>query len=738
MRFLREINISLAGRAAFWLFGILALFSCEKERPVHEERMAPQSHFVLMEASDQDWPENSLISVFSNSLNRPYILSRKEGRPLFEEVSSPRPVRGLEVAAPCAVFPYQEGMTISREGIVSLMLPSERNFVDLAYPPRAALLSAGDSLMSFQETCGYLLFQLTGQPDAVLNRVRIISCNGEPLSGTATLRFVSGTPVLSMAAQDAGEITVYQEGGVRFPSDGSPLILSIPVPQGVLSQGVTVEFENSEGFRMETSFDGPLDIRRGEALALTASLSKPRFRSFSLDGEEAWVLCKTGVSVILPVGTDVSRMTASFTTDVCDVYVGNEKQTAGVSVQDFTKPVTYRLVPLFGSPVECTVSACRFDLPALSIITQDEAPIISRVDWQKGATVMLRHTEGTLEDLGTTQIRGRGNSTWSYPKKAYAVKLDKKQALLGMPKDKRWNLLANWMDRTNMRNDIAFALARKTRSLEWTPRGRFVEVILNGEHKGNYYLCEHIKLAESRVNITEMTSEDVSGPAVTGGYIFELDSWFDEVNKFRTDALNMPVMIKEPDEDVLVPEQMAYVQDYFNTVESILTHLDSTTEDFRDYLDVDTYIDWWFVHELTRNAEPRQPKSVYMYKDREGKLKAGPCWDFDWGTFIPATSWWNTISVWYPYLFRDASFRKRVQEKWTETKADFEEVLPYIDEVAASLRNSDTMDSILWPITGSDANGDEDLDFDTAVSHLRENLANRISWMNRRIQNGSF
>ena len=132
-------------------------------------------------------------------------------------------------------------------------------------------------------------------------------------------------------------------------------------------------------------------------------------------------------------------------------------------------------------------------------------------------------------------MRGRGNSTWNYPKNPYAFKLDDKAEILGMPKHKRWVLLANWMDRTLLRNRTSFQIAAST-GLAWTPNGEFVEVILNGQHIGNYYLCEQVKIDENRLDINDpYDAEDAySGNPADYGYLLEADDSYDETWKFTT------------------------------------------------------------------------------------------------------------------------------------------------------------------------------------------------------------
>ena len=178
----------------------------------------------------------------------------------------------------------------------------------------------------------------------------------------------------------------------------------------------------------------------------------------------------------------------------------------------------------------------------------------------------------------------------------------------------------------------------------------------------------------------------------------------------------MPVNIKDPDEEVLVAKQFDYIRNYLNQVERTL-YADNFSLDghsYTDYIDVNSFIDWWFVHELTLNGEPRWPKSSYMYKGRNGKLFAGP--------------------VWYNRLFDDPTFVNTVKKKWTETKTLFENVVQEIDNTEVKIRNSDNINIQMWPID-QNTNGDESMEFTEAVDRLRQSYLDRISWLNSAINN---
>lgn len=366
-------------------------------------------------------------------------------------------------------------------------------------------------------------------------------------------------------------------------------------------------------------------------------------------------------------------------------------------------------------------------LPRVYIDTPEEKPITSKTEWLEGATIKIVDNDGTeYLDMGTS-IRGRGNSTWGYPKKPYALKLDSKSEVLGMPKHKRWVLLANWMDRTLLRNDVAFEIGRRT--MDWAPRGRFIELYLNGKHQGNYYLCEQIKPDENRVNIDD------------DGYILEFDTYgpYDEINYFYTPVKQYPVTIKEPDEEVITSwdhQMFLYISEYTGTLEQILENdklAQERWEEVQELIDVRSYIDWWLIHEVTYNLEPLHPKSSYMHKASDGKLYAGPIWDFDWGTYQDYQTYIAlTECLWYGYFFKYPEFKAAVKERWAEVRDVYASMDKYIEDAAAYIKESNDVNIYKWPLT-STTNGDEKLTFEKAITKMRSSYNGRVEAINNYI-----
>ena len=374
-------------------------------------------------------------------------------------------------------------------------------------------------------------------------------------------------------------------------------------------------------------------------------------------------------------------------------------------------------------------------LPVVVIHTENKAEIHDKINWMNAN--MTIDGIGEFPDYeGTVTIRGRGNSTWGYPKKPYAVRLDTKSEILGMPSHRRWVLLANYMDRTLMRNHIAFEISRRT-GLEWTPRGQFVEVVLNDIHCGCYYLCEQIKSDENRVNIVEMGADDLDEESITGGYLLEFDAYYDEINKFRSKIFDLPVMFSEPDETVLQPEQFEYIRNYIDSLERLLTAPDFVqTRAYASLIADTTFIDWWIVMELTGNSEAENPGSCYFYKDRMDVLKAGPVWDFDWGTFRRRSDFCAKEGLYYSQLFKDPVFINKVKARWSQFKPSFEDIKVVMEDTWKLLMNSAELDDEMWDLKNFNSiNEDESLSYNDAFYRMRSNYSFRLDWLDGQIRN---
>ena len=370
------------------------------------------------------------------------------------------------------------------------------------------------------------------------------------------------------------------------------------------------------------------------------------------------------------------------------------------------------------------------------------------------ATFVNRDDGKVLYEESTATIRGRGNTTWTnFPKKPYYLKFDKKQNLLGKSKNKskKYILLANWMDRTNLRNAVALEAARRT-SMEWVPNGMFVELYLNDQYNGLYYLCEKIEVEDGRLNpktVDYLFTMDMSD---TSEWHFKVDYGYRPNSQYTyyntpnyTPQTQIPFEVKYPEaEDGETAEAFK---------ERITAEAKPMIEVFAQKIaakesaavaDLDSFCDWFLVHSLCTNVEPNHPKSCYMYhRKSDGKMYAGPVWDFDWGTFVPGKTGFlieNCLfygkNTTYQGFFKDPVFVAKLVERWVALKPEFETLGAYVDAQAAFIEPVESANHTKWPIKYGDggtsissavtANGDQAMDFMDAVERMKNAITERI------------
>ncbi len=383
-------------------------------------------------------------------------------------------------------------------------------------------------------------------------------------------------------------------------------------------------------------------------------------------------------------------------------------------------------------------------MPAVYVTCSTPISGHTKEDWQP-ATIRI-DGGNILPDLAEmeTEIRGRGNTTWGWKKKPFALKLSKKQEVLGMPKHKRWCLIANHMDRTHMRNRVAYYLGANSK-LAYTTRNEYAEFYYNDVYQGLYLVTEQIKIDENRVNIPELETGD-TGEAATGGYLLEFDTNYDEDKRFRSSTTYIPINLKGPDAEDISDEQWRYIQEYVNSADLAVFN---NSKPF-DYLDMTSLIDYWIIFEVTANHEVLHPKSIYFHKDRGGKLAAGPIWDFDYQTLIQATqtSWinynlsyayneypWYENNWWNLLIKQNSEFKAALKQRWQEWYPFLQTIPAFIEQEREKISEAAARNLTKWPEIDDTGyvNGDERLSFDAAVDRLKSVYSTRLNWMNNEI-----
>lgn len=486
-------------------------------------------------------------------------------------------------------------------------------------------------------------------------------------------------------------------------------------------------------------------------------------------------------------------------TEGATVYVNDVEQESGSSAVDFSSPVTYKVVSQDGIESYYTVTITNSGLPIVVVdqsttlvdgqwYTWEQANLSVRSkdsEWAEDDVITIYNADGTKNvDAQYAGIRLRGNSTMKMPKKPFAIKFNDKQEVLGMPKHKRWILLANWIDRTMIRNAVSFDLARQTQTaweteglsqgMIWQPHGQNVELVINGRHVGNYYLCEHIKVNKNRLaindcyeDVVEDSGESVADDISNVGFLLEFDNAYDEDYKFYTSYRSLPCMFKENP-----GTHYSTIKSKINTIDQYLYN--GNFEAAYELLDIYSVIDQWLVQEITMNNEWRYPKSVYMYINGTGKLTAGPVWDFDYMTYpnyeniSTIYSYYSgkgesvtypsynintlmyTLSgtnghtyMWYPLLFTDSTFITAVKERWTTMKPYLLNTINTVGTLGEQNKVSAIYNDQMWPYEAGerqtydtwfvDFSGDERMTYEEAISNMQTFLQNRITAMDTKI-----
>ncbi|AFN74216.1 Spore coat protein CotH [Melioribacter roseus P3M-2] len=361
---------------------------------------------------------------------------------------------------------------------------------------------------------------------------------------------------------------------------------------------------------------------------------------------------------------------------------------------------------------------------------------------------------------GWIGIEYRGNASFRISdKKPYTIETRKEDGsnrnveLLGLPKENDFVLRAVYIDKTLMRDALAYYMYRSMG--KWAPRTRHVELVLNGEYQGVYVLEEKIKPDKNRLDIAKMDSADTSGEALTGGYIWCVNRrWGDEEHNDllfdSTEADGNPRFLKYPQPDEVMPQQLEYIRNLEQEFCDVMAGPNYNVPfiGYDKYIEVSSFIDEIIIQELTGNSDAYSYSS-YFYKDRGKKICAGPIWDFDqalcnsthhngdrydeWRIKIPD----GARPQFWDKLFGDKEIQKQLKNKWTEYRQESlktERIIAFIDSVANYLQEAQEHNFKKWPILGvsiwRSLPGAEERDtYHKEVDFMKEWLINRLEWM---------
>lgn len=424
-------------------------------------------------------------------------------------------------------------------------------------------------------------------------------------------------------------------------------------------------------------------------------------------------------------------------------------------------------------------------IPVLYVDTKNGEAITSKENYLKGTLKTQgnrTYSEETQWYDGKMQIRGRGNATWNNPKKPYKLKLDSSFKMFGMGKSKHWVLLANYTDNSLLRNKISYDLSGAM-GLPYM-KSVHVELILNGEYKGNYLLCEQVKLEEDKIavegfedkvkdaakaiskktgldrdaleeamleNLDWVTSDVLTFQGntytvsqycdkipVTGGFLLELDYYDDEVSQIITPG-NKRVKFKNPEYAKTNTELYNYVKDYLTAFEAAIGSDDFHTQyrgesvHYSKLFDMDSMIRFWLMQEIFYNWDGMN-NSNYFYKDVDGPMYFGPIWDMDltagnagassdstWQTF--GFDFWQHPNQWFRSITKDPYFVVQAYEYYQSIRNT---LIPQMQEEIAALKEelkeSGTANKKMWK------NSDT---YPSSVDGFANWMTRHIAWMDK-------
>ncbi len=358
---------------------------------------------------------------------------------------------------------------------------------------------------------------------------------------------------------------------------------------------------------------------------------------------------------------------------------------------------------------------------------------------------------------GKIGIELRGKTSLRFRKHQYGIEIqddagnDKDASLLQLPAESDWVLNGPYSDKTLMRNYLAYEFSNRIG--RYASRTKFVEMFLNDKgdatigdkhYVGVYLLIEKIKRGKDRVDIKSLKPADI-----TGGYMLKIDK-MDWYETYFSTHYGTRLFYVYPKGREMSDAQKTWIQNYMNEFEAALAGKDFKDPErgYAKYIDTDAFIDHFIINELFRNIDGFR-NSTYMYKDRGGKLKMGPVWDFNlsMGNSSFNQGWktegWliytNPVPFWWDRLLTDRNFTRKLVKRWQELRKDIlatSKLLDEVDRTAESLSEAQKRNFQRWPVLGRTMFGNPNRGYATyqqEVKQMKIWLNARLKWMDRHI-----
>ncbi|MGQ7869260.1 CotH kinase family protein [Sunxiuqinia sp. sy24] len=432
------------------------------------------------------------------------------------------------------------------------------------------------------------------------------------------------------------------------------------------------------------------------------------------------------------------------------------------------------LLLLFFIPSAHAQTLSSFGASSLPLVVVNTAgqtiPDDPKIDVQMGiiwnGAGQANSSTDTFNDFnGKIAIELRGSSSQGFPKKSYGLELrdesglDLDASILGMPAEEDWILYGPYSDKSLIRNVLVFTLDASLG--RYSPRCRFVELFLNDRYQGVYVMMEKIKRDNDRVDLAKLKPEDLSGEDLTGGYIIKIDKttgsggsgWY---SAYLNEQYKKTFFQYEyPKQEEIQPAQKEYIKDYIDQVEKALHDKDfDGANGFRALADEDSFVDYMIMNELAKNVDGYR-LSTFLHKDKNGKLKLGPIWDFNlafgnanyhsgkstsgfqYEANLVDDAWQNQF--WWPILFEDNAFRKKLKTRWIslrERELSDQRIHLVVDSLTNLLGDAQARNFTKWPVLSTWVwpNAYVGNSYTAEITWLENWIQNRLKWLDTNIE----
>ena len=278
---------------------------------------------------------------------------------------------------------------------------------------------------------------------------------------------------------------------------------------------------------------------------------------------------------------------------------------AGFLIKSIIDNALYNRFPDRGVP------RINIDLNGVSL---DEIKSGSKETKYEGNDLQI-YNGGEILEYGGVEVKGRGNGTWAQEKKPFQIKFENKVDVFGMGEARKWYLLANALDETHLRNDIAFKLGRML-NMDYVLNGTFAELYFNGEYNGLYYLTQAVEIGKNTIDLKDEL-----------GILVELDNYYGASEDYHKtgngDLIIVRDLVSKDKKDLALADFLTDYNDFEIAVK------EGDFKKITELVDVDSFVKYYLVSEFSVNPDAYWT-SFYMYKDgKDDKIHAGPIWDFD-------------------------------------------------------------------------------------------------------------